>query len=164
MKHSPGIDFFAWPGLRERFMYFQHNYCSNLFWYLFRKSFRFAWPFDARDCYTINNETGLYEISMMFDQRVADIQCWTMGPEIFEHFPEFQSDMPMYNRIPRSVGPKLPQLVSSDSGYYSLASQLQESQEAAEETAGNPCDSFDHNFFDIGDMGVDLNGHPFQHD
>ncbi|RSL60229.1 hypothetical protein CEP54_006871 [Fusarium duplospermum] len=41
LPHSLAIDFFAWPGLRERFVFFQHQYCANLFWYMLLSNFKF---------------------------------------------------------------------------------------------------------------------------
>ncbi|KAK4935705.1 hypothetical protein LTR10_023288 [Elasticomyces elasticus] len=103
IAHSYAIDFFAWPGIRERFIFGEHNYCQNEFWHLFCKSLRFLWPYEFRDCYTREVETGLYKISTNFDQRLTDIKCWTMGPDIFQRFPELYGDMPSFNHIPRSV-------------------------------------------------------------
>lgn len=103
IAHSYAIDFFAWPGIRERFIFGEHNYCQNEFWHLFCKSFRLLWPYEFRDCYTREVETGLYKVSTNFDQRLTDIKCWTMGPDIFNRFPELHSDMPSYNHIPRPV-------------------------------------------------------------
>jgi len=103
IAHSYAIDYFAWPGLRERFVFYQHNYCSNVFWQLFCKSLRILWPFEFRDCYTRNLETGQYQISSQFDERIGDINAWTMSNEIFKKWPEFYSDIPAYNHIPSSV-------------------------------------------------------------
>lgn len=103
IAHSYAIDFFAWPGLRERFIFGEHNYCDNEFWKLFCTSLRILWPFEFRDCYTREIETGLYKISPHFDERLYDIKTWTMGPDIFQRFPELYSDMPSFNTVPGSV-------------------------------------------------------------
>ena len=102
IAHSYAIDYFAWPGLRERFIFNEHDYCGNDFWTLFTTSFRVLWPYEFRDCYTREIETGLYKVSPTFDQRLADIKCWTMGPDIFRRFPELYSDMPTFNHIPQA--------------------------------------------------------------
>ncbi|OAL39796.1 hypothetical protein AYO20_00708 [Fonsecaea nubica] len=102
IAHSYAIDYFAWPGVRERFIFNEHDYCGNDFWHLFCKSFRILWPYEFRDCYTREIETGLYKFSPTFDQRLKDIKCWTMGPDIFQRFPELYSDMPAFNHIPKS--------------------------------------------------------------
>ncbi|KIY02292.1 uncharacterized protein Z520_02430 [Fonsecaea multimorphosa CBS 102226] len=102
IAHSYAIDYFAWPGVRERFIFNEHDYCGNEFWHLFCKSLRILWPYEFRDCYTREIETGLYKFSPMFDQRLRDIKSWTMGPDIFNRFPELYSDMPAFNNIPQS--------------------------------------------------------------
>ncbi|KAE9978908.1 hypothetical protein EG328_001207 [Venturia inaequalis] len=111
IAHSYAIDYFAWPGLRERFVFYQHNYCSNVFWQLFCKSFRILWPFEFRDCYTRNLETGQYQISPQFDERIGDINAWTMSGEIFKKWPEFHSDIPSFNFIPASMSNSMKQMV-----------------------------------------------------
>jgi hypothetical protein len=100
IAHSYAIDYFAWPGVRERFIFNEHDYCGNEFWSLFTSSYKLMWPYEFRDCYTREIDTGLYRISPQFDERLADIKCWTMGPDIFKRFPELYSDMPATNSIP----------------------------------------------------------------
>ena len=102
IAHSYAIDYFAWPGIRERFIFSEHDYCGNDFWTLFTTSFKVLWPYEFRDCYTRDIETGLYKVSPTFDQRLADIKCWTMGPDIFRRFPELYSDFPTFNHIPQA--------------------------------------------------------------
>lgn len=105
LAHSYAIDYFAWPGVRERFIFNEHDYCGNEFWHLFCKSLRILWPYEFRDCYTREVETGLYKLSPMFDQRLTDIRCWTMGPDFFRRFPELYSDIPAFNHIPLPLSP-----------------------------------------------------------
>ncbi|KAJ0331946.1 hypothetical protein COL922a_011691 [Colletotrichum nupharicola] len=76
------------PGVRERFVFAQHQYCSNLFWKVFANSFRIMWPFEFRDCYRRNVETGRYTVSPEFEDRIRDINSWTMSADFFSHFPE----------------------------------------------------------------------------
>lgn len=64
------------------------------------------WPFEFRDCYTHDLETGLYKPSRLFDDRMNDIKCWTMGPDFFQRFPELSSDI-------AASGPQIPRLLSS---------------------------------------------------
>ncbi|KAJ9645458.1 hypothetical protein H2204_001038 [Knufia peltigerae] len=107
IAHSYAIDYYAWPGLRERFIFGEHNYCGNEFWHLFCKSLRILWPYEFRDCYTHEVETGLYKINPTFDQRLSDIKCWTMGPDIFQRYPELYSDMPSFNQIPQKMSTRV---------------------------------------------------------
>ncbi|KAL6253087.1 hypothetical protein RBB50_000807 [Rhinocladiella similis] len=107
IAHSYAIDYYAWPGLRERFIFGEHNYCENEFWRLFCKSLRILWPYEFRDCYTHEVETGLYKINPVFDQRLSDIKCWAMGPDIFQRYPELYTDMPTFNQIPQTLSTRV---------------------------------------------------------
>ncbi|KAI0168406.1 hypothetical protein BJ166DRAFT_590849 [Pestalotiopsis sp. NC0098] len=108
LAHSYAIDFFAWPGLRERFVFQQHQYCSNMFWRLLCSGLNVLWPFEFRDCYFRNTDTQEFKISPTFDERIKDINAWTMSGDIFKMWPEFLSDMPRSNRGPgRELIPQL---------------------------------------------------------
>lgn len=103
MLHAYATEYFAWPGLRERFVFSEHRYCSNIFWKVFCRSLRVQWPYEFRDCYTRNTETGLYKLSPLFHERIHDIRHWTMGREMFQEYPELYGDLPTWNHIPASV-------------------------------------------------------------
>ncbi|KAK5051343.1 hypothetical protein LTR84_002995 [Exophiala bonariae] len=103
-KHAYAIDFFVWPGLRERFIYHQHKYCSNHFWSLLAQHFRFAWPYDLRDCYVHNRMTDRYELSTLFRRQLDDLSSFTLCKDMFDQFPEFESDISGYMAIPRALG------------------------------------------------------------
>ncbi|RSM17466.1 hypothetical protein CDV31_003715 [Fusarium ambrosium] len=96
LPHSRAIDFFAWPGLRERFVFFQHQYCANLFWYMLLSNFKFLWPFDFRDTYMQNSETGQFHLSPHFKRSMGDLGSWTMGQGFFEQFPELYADIQIH--------------------------------------------------------------------
>ncbi|KAH6685014.1 hypothetical protein F5X68DRAFT_171476 [Plectosphaerella plurivora] len=100
LPHSSAIDFFVWPGVRERFIFSQHQYCSDFFWRVFADNFRMLWPFEFRDCYKRNMETGLFSVSPDFDGRIREISSWTMAPDFFHHFPEMYADIPVFQSIP----------------------------------------------------------------
>lgn len=102
-SHSYAIDFFAWPGVRERFVFSQHRYCTNIFWHLFCGSLRVLWQYEFRDCYTRNMQTGEYKMSSPFLDRISDINSWAMTNEIFQRWPELYSDIPSFNQIPASL-------------------------------------------------------------
>ena len=103
LAHSYAIDFFAWPGVRERFVFAQHRYCSNSFWHLFCRSFHLLWPYEFRDTYTYNTITQEYKISSGFEERMQDINTWTMSRDIFERWPEFYSDFPAWGHMPMTI-------------------------------------------------------------
>lgn len=91
--------------MRERFIFSQHRYCSNAFWRLFAQNAVMLWPFEFRDCYTYNLETGQYALSTAFEKNIRDINCWTMKAAMYERWPEMRSDIPAYfdNEIPLSL-------------------------------------------------------------
>lgn len=103
LLNAYATEFFAWPGLRERFVYSEHRYCSSSFWRLYCQNIRIQWPYELRDCYTRNIDTGLYNISPTFHERICDIRAWTMGLDMFKQYPELYSDIPAWNHIPTSL-------------------------------------------------------------
>ncbi|KAF4995715.1 hypothetical protein FDECE_12708 [Fusarium decemcellulare] len=104
LAHSYAIDYFVWPGVRERFVFSQHQYCTNTFWDLFQSNLKVLWPYDFRDTYLQNSHTGKFQLSPMFEERIRDINAWTMSSDFFTHFPELYEDIPPYLGIPASLG------------------------------------------------------------
>ncbi|TQN66616.1 hypothetical protein CSHISOI_08823 [Colletotrichum shisoi] len=96
------------PGVRERFVFGQHHYCNNQFWDLFSPNLHLLWPFEFRDAYKKSVVTGRYQISPMFEQRIADINSWTMGGDFFVRFPELAADIPCFQSVLRSLSPPPP--------------------------------------------------------
>lgn len=106
IPHSYAINFFVWPGLRERFVFSQHRYCSNDFWYYFTTNFRITWPYEFRDCYNRNRSTGKFSIGADFKACISDIKSWTMTNDFFGRFPELHGDIPAFRSIPMSLSDK----------------------------------------------------------
>ncbi|RGP77165.1 hypothetical protein FLONG3_4680 [Fusarium longipes] len=103
LPHSYAIDFFVWPGLRERLIFSQHQYCTNTFWDLLQSNFKILWSETFQDTFFHNAQTGKYHISPMFEQRIRDINAWTMSTDFFTHFPELTEDIPTFMGIPPSM-------------------------------------------------------------
>ncbi|KAH7141902.1 hypothetical protein EDB81DRAFT_691369 [Dactylonectria macrodidyma] len=152
LPHSPAIDFFVWPGVRERFVFLQHRYCSNQFWKIFAESFQISWPFEFRDCYKKNAITSQYSISPDFEERLQDINSWTMTVEFFSHFPEFYSDIPCSQDIPRL------QLSSCYQSHQKSQPEIYHLAEASEHTSGDSqyTDLGNRNTFDCPGNYVDV--------
>lgn len=91
------------PGLRERFVYHQHKYCSDKFWTLLAQHFRFVWPYDFRDCYVHNRTTGKYQLSDLFLCHLNDLTCFTFCKDMFQSFPEFECDIPKFMSLPPAL-------------------------------------------------------------
>jgi hypothetical protein len=112
------------PGLRERFVFHQHRYCSNRFWKRLAVDFRILWPFEFSDCYSHNLTTGTYKFSPAFQDTIGDIRAWTMTADLFKAYPEFLSDIPVYDSMPLSPSspftPKQHKLAHSDNSNWAL--------------------------------------------
>ncbi|KAK6213741.1 bzip transcription factor [Colletotrichum tabaci] len=127
IPHSYAIDFFVWPGVRERFVFGQHHYCNNQFWDLFSPNLHLLWPFEFRDAYKKSVVTGQYQISPMFEQRIADINAWTMGGDFFARFPELVADIPSFQSVLRSLSsPPPPPPLASPMPQQASLSRLKE--------------------------------------
>ncbi|KAH7073724.1 hypothetical protein BKA63DRAFT_39372 [Paraphoma chrysanthemicola] len=138
ITHDYGIDYYAWPHFRQRFILDPHAYCGNNFWYAYQSEMRILWPYEFRDCYSHDLETGLYKTSRLFDDRINDINCWTMGSDFFHRFPELSSAIPGTDRrIPRCLSSDGDQSSSDrergDSQSVLLYNPLDSTEEAAEE-------------------------------
>lgn len=72
---------------------------------------RLLWPFELRDAYTTNTETGRFGFSDTFESRIRDIGAWTMTGDFFDHWPELYSDIPRFPHLLSvpSVALKMPQ-------------------------------------------------------
>ncbi|KAL1602323.1 hypothetical protein SLS60_005738 [Paraconiothyrium brasiliense] len=106
ISHTYAIDYYAWPHFRQRFIFDEHAYCGNGFFRMYQYEMRLLWPFEFRDCYTHDLETGLFKISHLFDERINNINCWTMGPDFFKRFPELSGAIPgSIRQIPKSLPP-----------------------------------------------------------
>ncbi|KAF5602381.1 uncharacterized protein FSUBG_7688 [Fusarium subglutinans] len=133
LPHSYGIDFFVWPGLRERLIFSQHQYCNNSFWELLQSNLKILWTDTFQDTFYHNAHTGKYHISPLFEQRIRDINAWTMSTDFFQHFPELSEDIPAYMGIPASMGGVHPSAVvpSSRRRYEDDESKVHKGQRAA---------------------------------
>lgn len=118
------------PGLRERFIFSQHRYCSNTFWDKFTNNFRISWPFEFRDCYNVNLETGKLSVAAEFKSRIADLGAWTMSHGFFERFPELYGDIPAFQTIPRVLMPWGGAGGKEESAQYPIVSMRNSAPEA----------------------------------
>lgn len=89
--------------MRERFIFAQHRYCTNLFWQLFQQALRILWPHDLTECYSKDADTGRYLLSTSFQNRIRDINAWQMTGDFLSEFPELHGDIPTFGSIPASI-------------------------------------------------------------
>ncbi|KAM0328553.1 hypothetical protein ACHAQA_004960 [Verticillium albo-atrum] len=107
------------PGVRERFVFSQHRYCTNNFWKLFRSNLTILWQFGFNDCFMQNTTTGRYRLAPLFEERIRDIRSWTMNVDFLSQYPELCDDIPMYGTIPPK--PSTPRAMSaSNSARWSM--------------------------------------------
>lgn len=116
LQHPIAIDFFAWPGLRDRLVSHHAHYFANPtksrakrsssdfevkdptagiadFSVAYQHHFRFSWPFTFDDAYLYDPVTQEYSISPMFERYHSDLKYWGVEPVFFEKFPEFKGVM-----------------------------------------------------------------------
>ncbi|KAF2092834.1 hypothetical protein NA57DRAFT_81983 [Rhizodiscina lignyota] len=135
IAHSYAIDFFAWPGLRERLIFAEQQYCTDFFWELFSSKCLFLWPFELRDCYSRDTLTSQYHYSPSFLERIADIKAWSMDSDFFQPFPELYSDIPVRGSIPQSLLPvAYPRIATAE-----VSESLDGSNVRANNNRAQPC-------------------------
>ena len=105
ITHSYALDFFTWPGIRERFVLRPHQYCTNVFWRAHNRNLRILWPESFSACYSQDPSTGLYNVAANFERRISDIKAWTMTSDFFSKFPELLGDIVAYNNPGRTYIP-----------------------------------------------------------
>lgn len=103
MAQPYAVNYFTWPGLRQRFVDAPHRYCSNDFWRLFTSGFRIKWPFQLQDCFSHNKFAKTYTLDPSFIERLHDLRSWTLGQEFFRRFPELYSVVPAGDSIPQQI-------------------------------------------------------------
>lgn len=106
-KRSHAIDYCIWPGMRQKLTMHEHRYCGNEFWNLLCRNLRVLWPYRFSDCYMQDTKTMLYRVSPLFDQRLNDIKCWTVGQDMFSRFPELANDIPAFICRPQHLASSL---------------------------------------------------------
>ena len=88
-KHPIAIDFFAWPGLRDRMVnnhaqYFQTTDFSEAY----REHFQFSWPFSFEDTYAYDEKRDTYRLSPLFEKYHRDLKSWRFEEGFFRKYPE----------------------------------------------------------------------------
>ncbi|KAI5867469.1 hypothetical protein GGS23DRAFT_548528 [Durotheca rogersii] len=91
--HDGIIDFFVWPGMRERLVLSKANQLTNDFWECFSRNFRFLWPYPFEDIYALDFSTGRFYFSALFEKQLLELTTWQMERQFFLSFPEFGDDI-----------------------------------------------------------------------
>ncbi|KAL1306647.1 hypothetical protein AAFC00_005322 [Neodothiora populina] len=104
IPHRADIDYFVWPGVRERIVFDQDRYYSSeSFLKLFSSSACFIWPFDIADTFIEDKRTRLLQFSPELVRRLYNIRFWSIDVAFLNEYPEFVGDIPTYNSIPPRV-------------------------------------------------------------
>jgi hypothetical protein len=105
MEHDPLMEYFPWPGFRERVLFSPRRYATDQFMGALAQNARFKWPYDPHDLFYKDPVSGLYSYSATFQQKVMDFSCYTVKESFFDSFPELRQDIPQYDVpvIARSV-------------------------------------------------------------
>ncbi len=111
------------PGFRER-LSCCNDYYTDAFLQATYSCFRFLWPHDIKDAYTLNQRTGLFQISKNFLARIHDLRCWTMDSDFLNKYPDFQGDIPVSNPIPPHLS-----LTASQTQFYHFSGRSVADQE-----------------------------------
>ncbi|KAF5608262.1 uncharacterized protein FSUBG_4798 [Fusarium subglutinans] len=96
LPHAAAIDFVFWPGVRERMVFSEHEYCSGSFWRGAYSSTRLIWPLRLSDAYVLNSVTGKFHFSPSFRMFIRDLRNWTVSPEFLKQYPELHNDIKGY--------------------------------------------------------------------
>ncbi len=96
LQRSPVIEHFVWPGFRTLLCNHGWKYINNRFADVFRRSFKFLWPYDISNLYAQDSQTRLYSISSEFRQRQMDLRSWTMRKDFFDGAHELYAAVPTY--------------------------------------------------------------------
>ncbi|KIW37487.1 uncharacterized protein PV06_10526 [Exophiala oligosperma] len=123
VSHDPLVEYFPWPGLREKILLSPLKFATNQFMDALRAHVTFTWNRDNTDLYTKESLTGLYRYSDLSIARLKDMRCYTMSQEFFLHFPELRADIPCDAVLPQSLFP--PGLLESKSKDRDVGSDLQ---------------------------------------
>ncbi|OQV10423.1 hypothetical protein CLAIMM_14424 [Cladophialophora immunda] len=124
--HSVIADCYVWPGFRER-LSICHDYYTDVFLHATHTMFRFLWPYDFKEAFKLNVQTGLCHLSPRFLASMHDIRCWTMNSDFFQSWPDFRGDVPVSN--PEPAQPSL------HTAWYAF--QAQEDSETYQDDASN---------------------------
>lgn len=88
-KHPIAIDFFAWPGLRDRFVQHHAQYFqTTAFSEAYRRHFKFSWPFTFEDTYHYDDRNDTYCLSPLFEKYHRDLKSWRFEESFFKRYPE----------------------------------------------------------------------------
>lgn len=103
-KHPIAIDFFAWPGLRDKMVRnHAHYFQTTDFSEAYRKHFKFSWPLGFEDTYQYDEKSDTYRLSPLFETYHRDLKSWRFEEGFFKKYPELLEAVEFVEADPPSV-------------------------------------------------------------
>lgn len=92
--HPIAVDFFAWPTLRNRLLT-EHSsiFKTSSLSRMFQRHFKFNWPYAAEDAFYLDEASGIYYPSPLFERYHSDLKYWTLDEEFYDGYPQLRSDI-----------------------------------------------------------------------
>ncbi|EWG54447.1 hypothetical protein FVEG_12662 [Fusarium verticillioides 7600] len=84
------------PGIRERLVFSEHEYCADSFWRSAFSDTKLLWPMELSDAYVQNSVTGDLHLSPYFRMFIRDLGNWTVSPGFLKQYPELYNDIKGY--------------------------------------------------------------------
>ncbi|GAM35565.1 hypothetical protein TCE0_017r03997 [Talaromyces pinophilus] len=91
--HDSFLDYFPWPGLRERLVVWGQPAITDDFWNLYIACCHFIWPFPNSEAYERNAESGRYRFSELYKACLEDLRSYTLDHRFFAKYPEVYEDV-----------------------------------------------------------------------
>ncbi|EOA85678.1 uncharacterized protein SETTUDRAFT_177747 [Exserohilum turcica Et28A] len=93
-QHPIIVDFFAWPTLRSRFLAEHATLGKNSeLGRAYTRYLRFEWPFAFEDAFFLDNVSGTYRPSPLFERYHRDLKYWKMDEAFYHLFPQMRADI-----------------------------------------------------------------------
>lgn len=103
VPHDPLVEYFPWPGLRERMLFRPTMFATNKFMDNLRCEIEFLWGTDPHKLYCVDPIEGKYTYSEWFHERIEDIRFYPGTTDFFNSFPELKSDIPFLSNAVTSL-------------------------------------------------------------
>jgi hypothetical protein len=95
LEHDPLVEYFPWPGLRNRMLYSPTMFATNKFMDNLRCRIEFVWNESPHTMYAWSPGHDRYIYSDRFHTRIQDLRFYPGTVDFFESFPELKSVIPL---------------------------------------------------------------------
>ena len=91
--------------MRERAVLNQQFTRSDKFWNEVIHLFQFCWPYGADEAFSLDQKSGLYHFSGLYERQVREIRMWKMHPSFFVSYPDTYDDIEGPDYFPLRILP-----------------------------------------------------------